>query len=179
MGKRVALIGLDGSGKSANIEKMKRDSDYSDYNFLWVRWKPTLLKPVYMLMEKKVSDKNKNIKMNVQVDGKCGVKQAELNADYNTKAGLKGKIFRNPIMRGTWMFFALVDYFFQFHIKTLSFILTCLLIRELISVFLQIELVRKYKNIDFFFHEWIIMYIFAYLLKPAISEKMIFPIWTI
>lgn len=99
MGKRVALIGLDGSGKSANIEKMKRDSDYSDYNFLWVRWKPTLLKPVYMLMEKKVSDKNKNIKMNVQVDGKCGVKQAELNADYNTKAGLKGKIFRNPIMR--------------------------------------------------------------------------------
>ena len=41
MGKRVALIGLDGSGKSANIEKMKRDSDYSDYNFLWVRWKPT------------------------------------------------------------------------------------------------------------------------------------------
>lgn len=45
MGKRVALIGLDGSGKSANIEKMKRDSDYSDYNFLWVRWKPTLLKP--------------------------------------------------------------------------------------------------------------------------------------
>ena len=33
MGKRVALIGLDGSGKSANIEKMKRDSDYSDYNF--------------------------------------------------------------------------------------------------------------------------------------------------
>ena len=31
MGKRVALIGLDGSGKSANIEKMKRDSDYSDY----------------------------------------------------------------------------------------------------------------------------------------------------
>lgn len=124
MGKRVALIGLDGSGKSANIEKMKLDSDYSDYNFLWVRWKPTLLKPVYMLMEKKVSDKNKNIKMNVQVDGKCGVKQAELNADYNTKAGLKGKIFRNPIMRGTWMFFALVDYFFQFHIKTLSFILT-------------------------------------------------------
>ena len=53
MGKRVALIGLDGSGKSANIEKMKQDSDYSDYNFLWVRWKPTLLKPVYMLMEKR------------------------------------------------------------------------------------------------------------------------------
>ena len=38
MGKRVALIGLDGSGKSANIEKMKRDSEmnlkYRD-NFAW------------------------------------------------------------------------------------------------------------------------------------------------
>lgn len=124
MGKRVALIGLDGSGKSANIEKMKQDSDYSDYSFVWVRWKPTLLKPAYMLMEKKVTNKNKNIDKNTQVDGKCGEMQAKLNADYNTKSGLKGKIFGNPIMRGIWMFLALVDYFFQFHIKVLPYVLT-------------------------------------------------------
>lgn len=124
MGKRVALIGLDGSGKSANIEKMKQDSDYSDYSFVWVRWKPTLLKPAYMLMEKKVTNKNKSIDKNTQVDGKCGAMQAKLNADYNTKSGLKGKIFGNPIMRGIWMFLALVDYFFQFHIKVLPYVLT-------------------------------------------------------
>lgn len=124
MGKRVALIGLDGSGKSANIEKMKQDSDYSDYSFVWVRWKPTLLKPAYMLMEKKVTNKNKNIDKNTQVDGKCGAMQAKLNADYNTKSGLKGKIFGNPIMRGIWMFLALLDYFFQFHIKVLPYVLT-------------------------------------------------------
>ena len=123
MGKRVALIGLDGSGKSANIEMMKQDSDYSDYNFVWVRWKPTLLKPAYMLMEKRVSGKNKNINKSVQVDGKCGEKQAELNADYKTKAGLKGKIFGNPLTRGIWMFLALTDYFFQFHIKVLPLVL--------------------------------------------------------
>ena len=35
MGKRIALIGLDGSGKSANIDKMKQDPDYSRYKFVW------------------------------------------------------------------------------------------------------------------------------------------------
>ncbi|MBE5922536.1 MAG: hypothetical protein E7269_07275 [Lachnospiraceae bacterium] len=124
MSKRIALIGLDGSGKSANIDKMKLDSDYSDYKFVWVRWKPTLLKPAYLLMEKKVSNKNKNIDTSIQVDGKSGKKQAELNADYNAKSGLKGKIFGNPAIRGVWMFLALVDYFFQFHIKVLPLILT-------------------------------------------------------
>ena len=123
MGKRVALIGLDGSGKSANIEKIQQDSDYSDYAFIWCRWKPTLLKPAYMLMEKKVSRKNKDINMDVQVYEKYGEKQAKLDAAYNTKARLKGKIFANPIVRGIFMFLALVDYFFQFHIKVLPLVL--------------------------------------------------------
>jgi len=47
-----------------------------------------------------------------------------LNDDYNAKSGLKGKIFGNPAIRGVWMFLALVDYFFQFHIKVLPLILT-------------------------------------------------------
>jgi len=75
MSKRIALIGLDGSGKSANIDKMKLDSDYSDYKFVWVRWKPTLLKPAYLLMEKKVSNKNKNIDTSIQDEGKRDKKQ--------------------------------------------------------------------------------------------------------
>lgn len=123
MAKREALIGLDGSGKSANIDKMKLDSDYSEYTFMWVRWKPTLLKPAYFLMEKKVSEKNKVMNKNVQVDGKSGEQQAELNANYKTKSGLKGKIFGNPLIRGTWMILALVDYFFQFYIKVLPTLL--------------------------------------------------------
>ena len=57
MSKRIALIGLDGSGKSANIDRMKIDTDYSKYQFVWVRWKPTLLKWDYILMEKRVSKK--------------------------------------------------------------------------------------------------------------------------
>ena len=124
MGKRIALIGLDGSGKSANIDKMKQDPDYSRYKFVWVRWKPTLLKPAYILMEKRVSGKNKSVDIRIQVDGKSGEKQAELNADYNAKSGLKEKIFGKPIIRRIWMFLALIDYFFQFYIKIMPFILT-------------------------------------------------------
>lgn len=123
MSKRIALIGLDGSGKSANIDRMKIDTDYSQYQFVWVRWKPTLLKWAYILMEKRVSKKNKDIDRYVQVGEKSGDKQAKLNADYREKVTLKEKIFRNLIVREIWMSLALVDYFFQFHIKVLPLIL--------------------------------------------------------
>lgn len=123
MSKRIALIGLDGSGKSANIDKMKQDSDYKDYQFMWVRWKPMLLKPAYLLMEKRVSKSNKNLDATAGVDGKTGKKQAEMNADYNAKSGLKGKLFKNPIIRGVWMGLALIDYFVQFHLKVLPNVL--------------------------------------------------------
>lgn len=124
MSKRIALIGLDGSGKSANIDKMRFDQDYADYKFVWVRWKPTLLKPAYLLMEKSVSNKNKDIDKSIKVNGKCSEQQAKLNADYNAKSGLKEKIFRSPTIRCIWMFLALVDYFFQFYIKVLSLIIS-------------------------------------------------------
>lgn len=123
MGKKIALIGLDGSGKSANIDRMKIDQDYSHYKFVWVRWKPTLLKPAYMLMEKKVSHNNRGLEKSGQIDGKGGDIQAKLNAKYNSKAGLKERIFGNPIVRRIWMFLALLDYFIQFHIKVLPLVL--------------------------------------------------------
>ncbi|WP_419169408.1 hypothetical protein [Negativibacillus massiliensis] len=118
--QRVALIGLDGSGKSANIDKMKTDVDYSQYKFVWVRWKPMLLKPAYWLLNKKMTQ---NKVANESVDGKNGERQAKLNADYKVKSGMKGKIFKNPIIRSMWMFLALVDYFVQFHIKTMKMVL--------------------------------------------------------
>ena len=62
MEKRIALIGLDGSGKSANIERMKQDESYRDYHFVWVRWKPVLQRPAYWLLNRKLSKKRKNEK---------------------------------------------------------------------------------------------------------------------
>lgn len=108
--KRVALIGLDGSGKSANISAMKNDIDYAGYQFVWVRWKPTLLKPAYWILEKKVTNKNSDEKK-------------KMNAEYHTKSGMKEKIFKNPIIRAVWMFLALIDYFFQFYAKTIKMLL--------------------------------------------------------
>lgn len=123
--KRVALIGLDGSGKSANIDKMKLDPDYGSYRFLWVRWKPTLLKPAYLLMERSVKHTKsaQNPAQDHGVPQKTSEDQQKLSSQYHVKSGMKEKVFRNPLIRGIWMLLALVDYFVQFHLKTAEAIL--------------------------------------------------------
>ena len=108
--KRVALIGLDGSGKSANISAMKNDIDYVGYQFMWVRWKPTLLKPVYWILEKRVKSRDSD-------------EQKKINAEYHAKSGMKEKIFKSGIIRGVWMCFALIDYLFQFYAKTIKMLM--------------------------------------------------------
>ena len=117
--QKNALIGLDGSGKSANIDKMKTDSDYDGYSFLWVRWEPKLLKPAYKLMQRKVDNtKTENVDVSSNKLQKSSEEQKKMSAQYNQKSGMKGKIFKNPIVRGVWMFLALIDYYFQFYKKT-------------------------------------------------------------
>lgn len=105
--KRFALIGLDGSGKSTYINKMKQDSQCNGYEFIWVRWNPFLLKPLYMLLETKLKNQ----------------KTTETKMQYGAKKKLKQKIFKNPIIRGGWMTIAFFDYFIQFYLKTCKFIL--------------------------------------------------------
>lgn len=125
--KRVALIGLDGSGKSANIDKMKTDVEYENFSFMWVRWKPTLLKPAYWLMGKKVKSSKASATTtgdtNQSTFEKNSAEQKQMNAEYNTKSGMKGKIFKNPAVRKCWMVLALIDYFFQFYAKTLGLLI--------------------------------------------------------
>lgn len=103
---KVALIGLDGSGKSANITKLKEDKDFRNFYFIWSRWKPTLLRPAYAILNKKMGSKSDN----------CT--ESQLGKEYNNKKVIKNKLFKNSIIRGIWMFIALIDYFFQFHAKT-------------------------------------------------------------
>lgn len=106
----IALIGLDGSGKSANLDIMKKDRDYSDYHFLWVRWSPLILKPLYIIM-------NKRTKKTIDFD--VSKERDEINQMYSNKVKIKERIFKSSIVRAIWIFLATVDYFIQFHIKTL------------------------------------------------------------
>ena len=46
---KIALIGLDGSGKSANINLMKSDPEYKGFEFLWVRWQPSITVMFYKI----------------------------------------------------------------------------------------------------------------------------------
>lgn len=109
--KKVALIGLDGSGKSANKKRMKKDSDYSKYEFAWVRWKPLLLKPAYFIMNKKIRNK----KTNNNAD--------DLNKNYQQKKNIKRKLFKNHLIRKSWILLVLVDYLLQFYVKNFKALL--------------------------------------------------------
>lgn len=121
--KKVALIGLDGSGKSANIDIMKKDDDYSSFSFLWVRWKPTLLKPLYKAMGNRVKKGKKSEVVEEEQNAKNSVEQQELRDEYNKKKNLKKKIFSNPIVCALWIFLATVDYFFQFYGKVIGYLI--------------------------------------------------------
>ena len=109
--KRVALIGLDGSGKSANLDRMKGDVDYGEYQFLWVRWEPKLLGPAYWLLSKKIK---KADTVN---------KQGNISAEYGAKSSIKGRIFKSVIVRKIWMLLALTDYLLQFYRKTVKLLI--------------------------------------------------------
>ena len=111
---RVALIGLDGSGKSANIELLRSDPAFSKCRFIWVRWKPLLLRPVYKLLDRHGR----------KAMGQCGGVGKKEGADYAYRKGLKEKVFRSPVIRMIWMTFALIDYLIQFYAKSLGSLVT-------------------------------------------------------
>lgn len=101
--KMVSLVGMDGSGKSANLNLMKQDEDFEDFLFLWVRWEPYLLKPLYNILNKK----QKTVSIS-------------LNESYKKKDSLKKKIFKNKMVKAIWLFFAVIDYKIGYRKKTKS-----------------------------------------------------------
>ena len=111
---RVALIGLDGSGKSANIELLRSDPTFSKCRLIWVRWKPLFLRPVYKLLDR-------HCRKAVGQHGAAGKRDS---ADHVLRKDLKEKVFRSPLIRRIWMIFALVDYLIQFYAKSLGSLVT-------------------------------------------------------
>lgn len=113
---KVALIGLDGSGKSANINLMKNDRDYGHFRFLWVRWQPSITVLLYKL-------KHYNDKIGVREDNiESRKKQTALNKEYQRKKEIKSKLFAIPFIRVIWSSYALTDYHRQFVKKTKKYI---------------------------------------------------------
>lgn len=111
---KIALIGLDGSGKSANINLMKKDSDFKDFKFLWVRWQPSIT-----LWLKKLKHKNSEVSAGPRTyDGEGQKKQASLNKEYQSKSKVKNILFKNTAIRRVWMTYAIKDYRNQFYKKT-------------------------------------------------------------
>ena len=99
--KLVAMVGMDGSGKSANLNLMKNDKEFANTLFLWVRWEPCLLKPLYSILNKK--QKTNSI---------------TLNESYCKKSSTKKKLFKSGIVRNLWLIAAVIDYTIEFRRKT-------------------------------------------------------------
>lgn len=113
--KCCALIGLDGSGKSANLDLLKKDSSFSDVEFLWVRWEPTLLKPLYNILKKREKKEN---------TGKItSGERTTINSSYQSRKATKSKVFSNPVIRRGWLFLATVDYTIQYYRKVGKYLL--------------------------------------------------------
>lgn len=114
---KVALIGLDGSGKSANMNIMKDDKEYSSFNFLWVRWQPSVTMVLYKI-------KHRNDVVGVRQDSEAGKKkQVALNKEYSRKKKIKDKLFKNAVIRKLWMKYAIFDYRKQFEKKTKEYLI--------------------------------------------------------
>lgn len=99
----VALLGIDGCGKSTILDLMQEDLNFKDYHFVWVRWKPYFLKPLYKLVNKgKMTSNN----------------QDELNSEYIRKSSIKSKLFKSNVVKKTWLKMAYFDYKYTFKKKT-------------------------------------------------------------
>lgn len=111
--KRFALMGLDGSGKSTVIDRLKTDPTCTDFVFAWVRWEPFLLKPAYWLVNKRVG-----------YIPKAQHSREERKESSSAKGAVKRSIFRNGMMRAVWTMAALLDYFLQFYAKVTKFLVS-------------------------------------------------------
>ena len=109
---KIALIGLDGSGKSANINLMKSDPEYKGFEFLWVRWQPSITVRLYKI-------RHRNDTVGARNNSESGKKkQKTLEGNYQRKKGIKKILFGMGITRKLWFFYAIGDYKRQFHNKT-------------------------------------------------------------
>lgn len=109
---KIALIGLDGSGKSANINLMKSDPEYKEFEFLWVRWQPSITVMLYKI-------RHRNDTVGARNNSESGKKrQKTLEGNYQRKKGIKKILFGMGITRKLWFFYAIGDYKRQFHNKT-------------------------------------------------------------
>lgn len=90
----ICLEGIDGCGKSTQIELLKNMEGVS---YCWLRWKPFLLRPFYYLLKKKnKKDIGDGIDSNSEI--------------YNTNKQKKDKLFRHDVIRWIWYNVSLIDY---------------------------------------------------------------------
>jgi thymidylate kinase len=95
-GRLVVLLGIDGTGKSTQAERLKTVAERRGLRtqVVWSRWDPLLLRPVINLGRKGISDDASD--------------DAELSLTLR-----KRRLFSNPVLRVAWRWVASLDHFVQ------------------------------------------------------------------
>lgn len=153
----VALLGLDGCGKSSILEKLKSDEKFNNYDFIWSRWKPKMLKPLYKIFAKKTITSN-------QTDDKK-------EKIYKKNFGLKKKIFKSNLIKKFWLKLAICDYKGTFKKNTKNALKenkSIVFDRYFYDLFIDQCINLKYDN------ETILYYINKYSKKFLSLDKVIF-----
>ncbi len=91
MVKLICLEGIDGCGKSTQVNMVKSNVSVG---YCWLRYKPFLLKPLYIV---------KTIRMS-----KGAIKSLE--QQYESNSMMKKKLFKSGIISRIWYSIALMDY---------------------------------------------------------------------
>ncbi|HEU4658600.1 MAG TPA: glycosyltransferase [Capillimicrobium sp.] len=99
----VAITGVDGAGKSTQIERLRSQLDRRgiDAEVLWCRWDPFLAKPAIKLLDALSSRRSSN-------PNRSAASAAEDRAV--TRRGLRRRLLANPLINTGWRWTMVVDY---------------------------------------------------------------------
>lgn len=101
------FVGIDGSGKTTQA-KMLLNYFYSrnvSASYVWVRWDPLLLKPLFIIFKRLLLKRSKI--ENVTITSK----------EYKELKNFKQKALKSGLMKTAWFILALLDYYLQVLIK--------------------------------------------------------------
>ena len=104
-GKRIVIMGIDGSGKSSIIKRLLDNNREKKFYYVWLRYRPTLLGPLYKILKKKET----------KIFKKEAGGGSELEKSYQNRSQWKKKLFKNQFVKGIWGGLTFADYLVQYY----------------------------------------------------------------
>jgi thymidylate kinase len=111
MGRLICIIGIDGSGKSSQLEALLPYLEARGLRVArrWCRWRPLLLRPVQWALRQAIFLKKR---WGARSQPNLSPSRADANGYASFKRS-KARLFRSPVLRSLWLGGMLIDYWLQ------------------------------------------------------------------